>query len=187
MEHLIKESLEKKIGQSIEYQVAVPNGALKIISCIWEVLLDDEGLPAQIFGTCQDVTDSRRAQEEAFRRQKLESVGTLAAGIAHDFNNLMGAVLAQAELASDELASGSSAEEELEQIRNAATQGAEIVRQLMVYAGEESETLALVDVSRIVAEILDLLRVSVPKGVALETNLGKDLPAVRANAAQVRH
>jgi len=186
MERLVKESLDSKIGQSMEYQVAHPDGALKTISCIWEVLLDDEGSPEQIFGTCQDITESRRAQEEAFRRQKLESVGTLASGIAHDFNNLMGAVLAQAELASDEFASGSSPEEELERIRTVATQGAEIVRQLMVYAGEESETPALVDVSRIVAEMLDLLRVTVAKGVVLETDLGKGLPAVRANAAQLR-
>ena len=72
---------------------------LRTISCIWEVLLDDEGLPVQMFGTFQDITDSRRAQEESFARQKLESVGTLASGIAHDFNDLLGAVVAQAELA----------------------------------------------------------------------------------------
>ena len=38
-----------------------------------------------------DVTDTRRAQEESFAKQKLETIGTLAGGIAHDFNNLLGA------------------------------------------------------------------------------------------------
>jgi two-component system cell cycle sensor histidine kinase/response regulator CckA len=113
-------------------------------------------------------------------------VGTLANGIAHDFNNLLGAVLAQAELASAELAAGSSPEEELQRIRDVATKGAEIVRQLMVYAGEERDTPAPVDVSRIVAEMLDLLRVSVSKGAVLEADLGKSLPAVRATAAQLQ-
>ena len=47
----------------------------------------------------EDITEIKRTQEEAIRRQKLESVGTLAGGIAHDFNNLLGAVEAQAELA----------------------------------------------------------------------------------------
>ena len=61
-----------------------------------------------MFGTCQDVTDARRAQEEAFARQKLESLGTLAGGIAHDFNNLLGAILAQTELAMGELAPGTA-------------------------------------------------------------------------------
>ena len=64
-----------------------------------EVILDENGSPARMFDTCQDVTDAKRAQEEAFARQKLERLGTLASGIAHDFNNLLGAMLAQAELA----------------------------------------------------------------------------------------
>ncbi len=67
----------------------------------------------RIFGTCQDITDSRRAQEESFARQKLESIGMLANGIAHDFNNLLGGVLAQAELALNECAAGRYPEEEL--------------------------------------------------------------------------
>ncbi len=186
MERLIRDSLERKIGHSTEYQIAHPDAGLRIISCIWEVLLDDEGLPVQIFGTCQDITDSRRAQDETFRRQKLESVGTLANGIAHDFNNLLGAVLAQTELASEQLAAGSTPQEELERIREVATQGAEIVRQLMVYAGEKSDAPAAVDVSQIVAEMVDLLRVSISKGAVLETDLGKRLPTVRANAAELR-
>ena len=40
-----------------------------------------------------DITDLRRAQDEAVARQKLESLGVLAGGIAHDFNNLLGSIL----------------------------------------------------------------------------------------------
>jgi hypothetical protein len=47
----------------------------------------------------------------------------------------------------------------------------EIVRQLMIYAGKESEGLELVDVSRIIEEMPDLLKVSVSKHAALETDL----------------
>ena len=82
---------------------------MRTVVCTSEVLLDDDGSPEVFFGACQDVTDDRRAQEESFARQKLESLGTLASGIAHDFNNLLGAVLAQTELAMAELATGSDA------------------------------------------------------------------------------
>jgi hypothetical protein len=37
----------------------------------------------------EDITEVKRTQEQAFARQNLESVGTLAGGIAHDFNNLL--------------------------------------------------------------------------------------------------
>ena len=67
-----------------------------------------------------------------------------------------------------------------------AIRGSEIVRQLMIYAGKESEVLELVDVSRIVVEMLELLKVSVSKRATLVTDLDQELPAVRASAAQIR-
>jgi CheY-like chemotaxis protein len=56
----------------------------------------------------------------------------------------------------------------------------------MVYAGKESATVELVDLSRIIQEMLELLKVSVSKHAPLEADLGKNLPPVRANAAQLR-
>ena len=52
--------------------------------------------------------------------------------------------------------------------------------------GKRVRLLGLVDVSRIVEEMVELLKVSVSKHAVLETDLGQDLPAVRANAAQLR-
>lgn len=140
----------------------------------------------RVVGATQDITDFKRAQQESFIHQKLESIGTLASGIAHDFNNLLGGVLAQADVALGELEPGSSPEQELKAIRNAAVRGAEVVRQLMIYAGKDSDNRELVDVSRIVKEMLELLRVSVSKHATLEIDLGQDLPAVETNAAQIR-
>ena len=139
-----------------------------------------------MFGACQDITDFRRAQQENLDREKLESIGTLASGIAHDFNNLLGAVVAQSELALEELAAGSRPEQELKAIRDGALRGSEIVRQLMVYAGKDRASVGLVNVSLIVDEMLQLLKISVSKHAVLETDLGKDLPAVRADTAQLR-
>jgi two-component system, cell cycle sensor histidine kinase and response regulator CckA len=56
----------------------------------------------------------------------------------------------------------------------------------MIYAGKESAVVGLADASQIVQEMLELLKVSVSKHAKLEGNLGKDLPPVRANAAQLR-
>jgi PAS domain S-box-containing protein len=181
----VRASLVEKSGRSYEFQISRPDGELRRISCISQVLLDEDGLPIQMFGACQDITDFRRAQEEAMAAQKLETVGTLANGIAHDFNNLLGAVVAQAELALDDLTAGLRPEEELRAIREIAVRGSEIVRQLMIYAGEEKEVLGPVDISQAVEEMIELLRVSISKNATLDTDLGKGLPPVRANAGQI--
>jgi two-component system, cell cycle sensor histidine kinase and response regulator CckA len=186
VDQAVRNSLASKTGHSMDYQITHPGGDWRTISCTWEVVQDEEGSADRMFGTCQDVTDLRRSQKEDFARQKLESVGTLASGIAHDFNNLLGGVLAQAELAMGELAAGSRPEEQLKGIRNVALRGSEIVRQLMIYAGKENPAVELVDLSRIVKEMLELLGVSVSKHAVLETEMDPNLPAVRANAAQLR-
>ena len=186
VERAIRDGLAGKGGNLLEFQITLPDGDVRTISTIGEVLESEGGLPTRMFGACQDITDIRRAQETVLARQKLESVGALATGIAHDFNNLLGGVLAQADLALQELADGMNPEEELKGIREGAIRGSEIVRQLMVYSGKESEVPELVDISRIVEDMLDLLRISISKHAALDIDLGKNLPNVRANAAPLR-
>jgi PAS domain S-box-containing protein len=149
-------------------------------------LRDEIGRIHRIIGCCLDYTDLKRSQEEASARQKLESVGTLASGIAHDFNNLLGGVLAQADLALAEHASGASPTAPLKTIQDLAIRGSEIVRQLMIYAGNESEVLELVNVSWVVEGMLGLLKVSLTKHAVLETDLGEGLRPIRCRAAQLR-
>jgi PAS domain S-box-containing protein len=169
----------------IEFRIVRPNGELRCVRSILEAVRDDHGVVVSMVGATQDVTDLKRAQDETFARQKLESLGTLASGIAHDFSNLLGAVLAQTELAMAELAAGSHPDEELKAIRDVAIRGSEIVRQLMIYAGQETDVLEPVDVSKVVEGMLGLLKVAVSRRANLVTNPGRDLPLVRARAPQL--
>jgi PAS domain S-box-containing protein len=162
------------------------NGEILWINLTASVIRGRDGEPLYGLAMVEDITEVKRTQEESFARQKLESVGTLASGIAHDFNNLLGGVVVQAELVLAELHAGMSPERGLKAIRDLAIRGSEIVRQLMIYAGKESEVVGLADVSQIVEEMIELLKMSVSKHAVVETDLGNDRPAVRANAAQLR-
>ena len=162
------------------------NGEIIWINLTASIVPGPDGEPLHGLAMVEDITESKRNLEEAFARRKLESVGTLANGIAHDFNNLLGAVQAQAELALSASDSGSSCKEELMAICEVAKRGSEIVRQLMIYAGKESEVVERVDFSKIVEDMLALLKVSVSKHAMLNADLGQDLPATRASASQLR-
>ena len=156
-----------------------------VVSARIQLIKGSDGID-RVLEVNRDITEARRAQFEAFARQKLESLGTLASGIAHDFNNLLGAVLAQAELAAAGLAAGSYPHEELEAIKEVAIRGSDIVRQLMIYAGTESDVLEFIDISKTVEEMSGLLRSAISKRAALVTDLSEDLPAVKARTAQLR-
>lgn len=137
-------------------------------------------------GTLIDITDLKRRQEDDLARQKLESLGTLAGGIAHDFNNLLGAVITQTELALSNCAEGTSAEGALRSILDVAMRGAEIVRELMTYAGQEETELELVNVTCLIEETLELLKVVASKRAALQFHPAEDAPSVLASPGMLR-
>jgi CheY-like chemotaxis protein len=56
----------------------------------------------------------------------------------------------------------------------------------MLYAGKESAVVGLVDLSQIVREMTELLKISASKHAVLEVNLGENLPSVKADPAQLR-
>ena len=130
--------------------------------------------------------DEKSLEVVNLSRQKLESLGTLAGGIAHDFNNLLGTIIADAELALAELDPESSVGAELQNIRTVAMHASEIVRELMIYAGQDVSGVEPVNLSRLVEEMLQLLKMSIPKSAVLRTDLGRRLPPVLGNAPQLR-
>jgi PAS domain S-box-containing protein len=181
--------IEKRVHDSntpveVEYRIIRPDGE-RVIRSIVDGIRNEKGALERIVSASQDITDVRRAQEESFARQKRETLGTLANGIAHDFNNLLSAVIAQVELAFSELDSGAAPEEELYAIRDVAARGSEIVRELMIYAGTESEAPVLLNISQSVEEMLKLLKISVSKHATIATDLASHLPAVLASPARI--
>jgi PAS domain S-box-containing protein len=146
----------------------------------------EAGAFAGYVGSCTDISDVKRAQDEALARQKLEGLGVLAGGIAHDFNNLLGSILATSELVMSELPDSSPAHDGVESIKKVADRAAEIVRQMMAYAGQENTVFEPLDLSDLVQEMLQLLYVSISKRAHLSVDLPRNLPAIRANSSQIR-
>jgi len=153
---------------------------------------DAFGRPVTLSTVARDITalkEAERARLESERNllqaQKLESLGVLAGGIAHDFNNLLTVMLGNATLARLDTASNSSAENAIHQIELAAHRAAELCRQMLAYSGKGRLSSELVDLTRIVEETTDLLKVSVSKKCLLEFDLARDLPPVKGDATQL--
>ena len=179
-------SFDARQRVNIEYRLRRADGEYRWMLCCGVPRFEPGGAFAGYIGSDIDITDLKRAQEENFERQKLESLGVLTGGIAHDFNNFLGSILSAAELAVINLAGGSSADEEINLIKSVALRASEIVRELMIYSGQDTAELEPVDVSQLVEEMLELLKISISKHAVLKTDLPKDVPAVLGNATQIR-
>ncbi len=151
------------------------------------------GEGARYAAIVRDMTERVRADEERQnlestmrRAQKLESLGVLAGGIAHDFNNLLVGILGNAGLALMECQADSPATARIQQIETSALRAAELTKQMLAYSGGGNLVVEPVALSELVDEMIDLLEASIPRTVTLERNLPSELPAMLADASQVR-
>jgi signal transduction histidine kinase/CheY-like chemotaxis protein len=132
------------------------------------------------------IEERRRTEEQMRNAQKLESLGVLAGGIAHDFNNLLVGVLGNAGLALMELSADSPAHQAVKDIETSAQRAADLTRQMLAYSGRGKFLVEPVNLSRVVEEMTQLLGRVISKQAHLEMHLAHDLPAVVADATQVR-
>jgi PAS domain S-box-containing protein len=126
------------------------------------------------------------SEAESRHVQKLESIGVLAGGIAHDFNNLLHVVLGNADIALSQLPQTTPAREPLEEVVRATLRAADLTRQLLAYSGKGAFDNRHLHRSSEVRDMATLLRTAISKQAVLAWELAPDLPAVRADATQVR-
>jgi two-component system, cell cycle sensor histidine kinase and response regulator CckA len=179
----------KDVGSQsrIEYRVRRADGEYRSLLCSVVPRFAPEGTFVGYIASSVDITELKRSQEEGLARQKLESLGVLATGIAHDFNNLLSGILANTELLRAELGENPEAQGIVKSVDTLALRAVEFVRQLMIYAGQESAVLEEVDLAGVVREMLQLMRVSISKNAALKVELPPEKQYfIQANAAQIR-
>jgi len=60
-------SLDKRPPSTVEYRIVMPDGRLKILEERWQAFHDEEGKPIRVAGTCREITERVRAEEELRR------------------------------------------------------------------------------------------------------------------------
>jgi len=146
-----------------------------------------------IYGAVKDITPRKQAEEQRLKMeaqiqqaQKLESLGKLAGGIAHDFNNLLMGILGNASLLKLDIEPDSPLRQGVQDIETTATRAADLVKQMLAYAGKSNLAIEAVNLPKLVREMKQLLEVSISKKATLELDFDDEVPAIRGDAAQVR-
>ncbi len=179
--------------QRYELTSTVIGGQQRWYSTTLSPVCGEHGEVLRVLGISRDVTDfvkaeaeRRKLEEQIQRSQKMESLGVLAVGIAHDFNNLLVAVLGNADLALMDLPPDSSARLAIEQIRNAAVKASELTNQMLAYSGRGQALVRKLDINKMLREMIELVKASVPKHMELQLDMEEDLPFVQGDSAQLQ-
>jgi PAS domain S-box-containing protein len=156
-----------------------------LVEARWTLLRRESGEPYAILAINTDITERTRLERHLMRAQRVESIGTLAGGIAHDLNNVLTPILTSIAF----LKEGETDPEKLEDLAildGSARRGADMVRQLLMFArGSDEGTRVVVQVGALARDVLKMVQDTFPKQVTAELSCAETPWPVRADPTQI--
>ena len=131
-----------------------------------------------------DEAQRREAAEGALRQaQRLEAIGHLTGGVAHDFNNLLMIVSGSAERLRRDLTSEKH-RRIIDMIMNATSRGESLTRQLLAFSRRQMLTPAVIDLSKRLPELKDMLTRSLRDDITAEIAVPDESCAVKVDPSE---
>jgi PAS domain S-box-containing protein len=155
----------------------------------WESILSPvqnaDGRTGRIVGSIRDITSRVKTEERLREAQRMEAVGHLTGGLAHDFNNLLQVIRGNLELLEPAVEGDAVARRRLANAVHGADRAAQLTRQLLAFARRQPLEPRVINLSRLMGDMTDLLRRTLGEGVQVETVIGGGLWNTLADPAQV--
>ena len=175
-----------------EYRIVRPDGEIRWIRDRKSILSDEKGQSRQMGGIANDITELKKkeAEKESLQNQlnqalKMEAVGRLAGGVAHDFNNMLSVILGYSQMAMRRIERSHRIYADLEQIYRAGERSANLTRQLLAFARQQTIAPQVLDLNSIVAEMLKMLQRLIRENVEIVWKPGANLWPVKMDPSQV--
>ncbi|MEH1916625.1 PAS domain S-box protein [Nostoc sp.] len=169
-----------------ELHKVTKSGQKIIVESRWTLMRDSAGDPKSILTVDTDITQKKQLEEQFFRTQRLESLGTLAGGIAHDLNNILTPILAAAQL----LQGKCFQDEELSRqlltlIESNAKRGAALVKQVLSFARGYKGEPTIIQVQYLISEIIQIAKQTFPKSIEFSTVIPEGIWAIAGDTTQL--
>jgi two-component system, cell cycle sensor histidine kinase and response regulator CckA len=143
------------------------------------------GNAAQSLVVLSDLRERRKMEARLREASHLESLGTLAGGIAHDFNNMLAIVLGYASLLRDAASEPARITHYADTIIDAGKRGAEVVRQLQLFANTQDAELASTDLHSLLEETLERATAGWPRDIEVVKSFTAPDPTLTADPHQL--
>ncbi len=182
----------------MEYRLRRHDGEYRWVSDMGVPRFNPDGSFAGYIGSCIDVTEQRRAEEQLRQAQddlahvtRVQAMGELAAAIAHEVNQPLAAIVTNGNFCLRELAGGGpnpdSLREAIAEIVNDGTRASAIIariRTLLMKGAPESKEL---DINEVIQEVGGFLRNELTRNrVSLRFDLASDLRSVPGDRIQLQ-
>jgi C4-dicarboxylate-specific signal transduction histidine kinase len=189
----------------VEYRVVRPNGEVCIVHSRGDVTRDESGRPRRMFGTVQDITERKQAEEDLreserrYREAQMElahvnrvaTMGQLTASIAHEISQPIAAAVTNADAGLRWLAAQPPNVEEVrdafDHIIKASNQASEVIGRIRALIKKVPARKATLDINETILETIALTRSELRRHcILLQTELTDGLPRIWGDRVQLQ-
>jgi two-component system, cell cycle sensor histidine kinase and response regulator CckA len=164
-------------------RIRTPQGAMReMLVSLSPVAL---GGKPHVLLLAQDVSERALLERQLRQAQKMEAIGQLAAGVAHDFNNILTVIQGHAGLLQHKLNGGDMEKKSVDQISQAATRAATLIRQLLMFSRKQVMQFHHVDLNDILRNASKMLGRLVGEQAEISFHPEASLPAIHADTSMV--
>jgi two-component system sensor kinase FixL len=187
-----------KSALDIEYQVVLRDGTMKHLHHLAQAVFGPDGRVLKYVGTIHDITDRRRAEDEARVLQerlthfsRLSTMGEMAAGLAHEINQPLSAIATYAQACQrlirqpePDIGDITAA---LEQINAQALRAGEVIRRLRNFVKNREVKREPVNCARLLEDLRTLAETDARlHNIRLRLDCREPLPTVYADPIQLQ-
>jgi two-component system, cell cycle sensor histidine kinase and response regulator CckA len=160
------------------------DGRTLIVASRWTLIRDEAERPKALLMISSDITERKQLEAQFLRTQRMNTIGTLAGGMAHDLNNALAPILMGVQLLRRK-SSDPEARNLLELMETSTHRGADMVRQVLLFARGRGGDFERLEFGPIIKELEKMVRETFPKNIVVDSYLPGDLWAVRGNPTQL--
>lgn len=155
---IIDKAVNKPSDYKAEYRFVRPDGEVRYIVELGELIFDDDGLPTGHAGTIQDITERIETERQLQHALKMEAIGHLTGGIAHDFNNILTAIIGNIELTKELVDGNPNTQKCMDVALKASFRGADLTHRLLAFSRKQPLQSQATDVNGLIPGMTELMR-----------------------------
>jgi PAS domain S-box-containing protein len=192
------QSFDRREAFRMEYRLRRHDGEFRWVLDIGVPRFNPDGSFAGYIGSCIDVTEQRRSdeqlrqvQEDLSRVTRIVAMGELAAAIAHEVNQPLTAIVTNANFCLRRLDGATSKPDELRAaitaIASDGTRASGVISRIRSLLKKGAPDRTELDINEIIQDVTTLLRHEFTRSrVSLRTELASDLPRVPGDPVQLQ-
>jgi PAS domain S-box-containing protein len=143
----------RKRQEQIEIRARHADGTWRSLQVNASPLYDERGQTIGIVSSGQDVTESRRIEQQLLQKEKFAAMGQMMVGAAHELNNPLTAILGVADLLR-ERAADDATRRQVDLVLKQARRAAAIVQNLLAFSRPVTLGRARLNLAEVITEVL---------------------------------